>query len=97
MPETTAKRKWSHLVWKKGISKIDILIGTHPDADHIGGLDDVIEAFEIGEFYLPRKSHTTNTFESVLLAAKSNLSIKEGYDDRELDYDENIKLKIYLL
>ena len=80
---------------RKGISKIDILIGTHPDADHIGGLDDVIEAFEIGEFYLPRKSHTTNTFESVLLAAKSKgLSIKEGYADRELDYDENIKLKI---
>ena len=50
---------------RKGVSKIDILIGTHPDADHIGGLDDVIEAFEIGEFYLPRKSHTTNTFESV--------------------------------
>jgi len=80
---------------RKGISKIDILIGTHPDADHIGGLDDVIEAFDIGEFYLPKKNHTTKTYESVLLAAKSKeLTIKEGYADREINYDKNIKLKI---
>ncbi len=80
---------------KQGISKIDILIGTHPDADHIGGIDDVINTFDIGEFYLPRKSHTTNTYKSVLQAAKSKgLTIKEGYAGREIPYDENITLKI---
>lgn len=27
---------------KKGIKKLNILVGTHPDSDHVGGLDDVI-------------------------------------------------------
>lgn len=80
---------------RNGIHKIDILIGTHPDADHIGGLDDVIDSFDIGEFYMPKKSHTTKTFKSVLLSAKAKgLTIKEGYAGRLIDFDENIILKI---
>ena len=80
---------------QKGVNKIDILIGTHPDADHIGGLDDVIEAFDIGEFYMPRKSHTTKTFESVLISAKSKgISIKEGYAGKVLQFDHQIDLEI---
>ncbi|KXZ40105.1 Metal-dependent hydrolase, beta-lactamase superfamily II [Alkalithermobacter thermoalcaliphilus JW-YL-7 = DSM 7308] len=64
---------------KHNINKIDILIGTHPDADHIGGLDYIIHNFEIGDFYMPKKSHTTKTFKDVLLAAKSKgLKIKEA-------------------
>ena len=29
---------------EEGIDRLDILVGTHPDSDHIGGLDDVLEA-----------------------------------------------------
>lgn len=36
---------------KQGIKKVDVLIGTHPDADHIGGLDAVVDAFDIGKIY----------------------------------------------
>ncbi|MDR3255098.1 MAG: MBL fold metallo-hydrolase [Synergistaceae bacterium] len=32
-----------------GVKKIDILIATHPHEDHIGGMKDVIESFEIGK------------------------------------------------
>ncbi|AHM56748.1 ComE operon protein 3 [Peptoclostridium acidaminophilum DSM 3953] len=64
---------------KRGVSTIDILVGTHPDADHIGGLDTIIDSFEIVDFYMPRKSHTTNTFLDVLNAAKRNgLKVKEA-------------------
>lgn len=58
----------------QGIEKIDYLIGTHPHEDHIGGLDNVIKAFEIGEIYMPRvsssKTPTTKTYEDVLMAIK---------------------------
>lgn len=51
---------------KLGISKIDYVIGTHPHEDHIGGLDDVIDAFDIGTIYMPKVQTSTKTFEDVL-------------------------------
>ncbi len=53
---------------QKGIKKIDILVGTHPHEDHIGGLDAVIKNFNIGAVYLPEVSYTTRTFNDVLTA-----------------------------
>lgn len=34
-----------------GISKIDIIVSTHSDEDHLGGLPDVMEAFEVSTLY----------------------------------------------
>lgn len=64
---------------KLNIDKIDVLIGTHPDADHIGGLDYIIYNFTIGDFYMPKKNHTTETFQDVLIAARQKgLKIKQA-------------------
>lgn len=49
-----------------GVKKIDYVIGTHPHADHVGGLDDVINNFEIKKVILSPKMHTSRTFEDVL-------------------------------
>lgn len=59
----------------KGVNKIDYLVGTHPHEDHIGGLDDVINNFEIGTIYMPKVQTNTKTFESVLDAI-SNKGLK---------------------
>ena len=59
-----------------GITKIDYLIGTHPHEDHIGGLDDVINKFDIGQIYMPKIETTTKTFEDVLEAIENkNLTV----------------------
>lgn len=58
------------------VNKIDYLVGTHPHEDHIGGLDDIIENFEIGTIYMPKVQTNTKTFEDVLdAAANKNLKI----------------------
>jgi beta-lactamase superfamily II metal-dependent hydrolase len=52
----------------EGVKKIDYVIATHPHADHIGALSQVIKTFEIGSIYMPKASHTTRAFESLLVA-----------------------------
>lgn len=42
-----------------GDRSLDIVIGTHPDKDHIGGLLDVIRSYEVGQFLEPGVSADT--------------------------------------
>ena len=48
------------------ITHFDYIIGTHHHEDHIGGLDDTINNFDVDEIMLPDAYTTTKTFEDVL-------------------------------
>lgn len=54
-----------------GVKKLDYLIATHAHEDHIGGIDDVINTFDIGTFYMPDVVTTTKTFEDVITALEN--------------------------
>lgn len=66
-----------------GITSIDYLIGTHAHEDHIGGMDDIIDNFDVKNFYMPSKQYTSATYKSVVKSANNkNLKIespKIGY------------------
>jgi len=55
----------------QGIKKIDILVGTHPHADHIGGMPAVINGFEINKIYMPKVTHTSKIFENTMESIKA--------------------------
>ncbi len=59
----------------RGITTLDYVIATHPHEDHIGGMDAVINAFEVKSIIMPRVESTTKTFEDVLEAI-SNKGLK---------------------
>lgn len=56
---------------KQGITKIDILVATHPHEDHIGGLVSVLNSFEVGNIIDSGVSHTTQTYKNYLSTIKS--------------------------
>lgn len=51
------------------IKKVDYLVNTHPDADHCGGLDAVINNFEIGTFFVGNGSSDSQTYTDVITSA----------------------------
>ena len=52
-----------------GITKIDYLVATHPDSDHIGGIPDVFKAFDIEEFLLSPKTSSSAAYSNMMTAA----------------------------
>ena len=78
-----------------GVSKVDILIGTHPDADHIGGIDAVIDSFDIGKIYMPNVQRDTQTFQSVLQSIQNKgLKVTTAKAGIELDLDPTVQVKM---
>ncbi|MCL7749370.1 MBL fold metallo-hydrolase [Halalkalibacter alkaliphilus] len=63
---------------KEEISHIDILIGTHPHADHIGQMDQILDLFDVTEVWMSGDETTSQTFERVL-----NAVIESGVDYHE--------------
>ncbi|GAB4213883.1 MAG: hypothetical protein OHK0022_51600 [Roseiflexaceae bacterium] len=51
---------------QQGIATIDVMVASHPHADHIGGLIDVLRAMPVGVVRTSGASHTTGTFEQFL-------------------------------
>ena len=77
----STKQELADYLKELGVDDIDILIGTHPHEDHIGGMAKIIEEFPIGSLYLPETSDemtpTTKTYESLLDAAESkNVTVR---------------------
>ena len=48
------------------ITDFKYVFGTHAHEDHIGGMDNIIDNFNIENFYMPNAITTTKTFEDVL-------------------------------
>ena len=75
--------------------KIDYVIGTHPHTDHIGGLKDIINTFEIGKIYMPKAVSTTKTYESLLMAIKDkNLKINTAKAGISIIDTDTLKINI---
>lgn len=70
-----------------GITKFDYLVGTHAHEDHIGGMDDIINNFDVGHFYMPDVITTTKTFEDIVVALENK---QLAFDTPKIDAKFNL-------
>ncbi|HBF66232.1 MAG TPA: hypothetical protein DDW34_11420 [Clostridium sp.] len=74
---------------------LDLVIATHPDADHIGGLDDVIKAYDVSKIMDSGATRDTKTYGDYWQAAQNEPNCKVLFDnDMVLDLGHGANLKI---
>jgi len=82
---------------RAGVTRIDVLVATHPHNDHIGGMRQIVENYEIGAIYMPRVTHNTSTYENLLEAiSDKGMKIKtaKGGDNSAIDFDSSVSVRI---
>jgi competence protein ComEC len=60
-----------HFLQTQNVSRLDVVVATHPHEDHIGSMEQIIRSFEIGKIYMPKVAANTRAFEDLLLAVKA--------------------------
>jgi beta-lactamase superfamily II metal-dependent hydrolase len=72
---------------EQNVKKIDLLIGTHPHADHIGQFPQILKNFSVGEVWLSGDLHTTITFENAVDAIlDTNAKYREPRANEKFTY-----------
>lgn len=70
---------------------LEVVIATHPDKDHIGGLIHVLERYKVGLVILPQISHTSQLQNAWLDHLKQAMD-KQGTNYRFADAGQDIEL-----
>ena len=92
---TGSAPKITQVLQELGREKIDYLVATHPDEDHIGGMADVISSTQIGTIYAPNKTNNTATYKKFLTAIQNNnLQITLAEAGTIIDQTDDYKLEI---
>ena len=77
----------------RNIEELNLMVATHPHADHIGGLDEVLEAIPVKAYLDSGQPHTTRTYEKAMkLVEDKNISYIKGKAGRILRLDDGIEL-----
>lgn len=91
------KKKLFNYLSNLDLKKLDYVIATHPHEDHIGNMADIINDYNISEFYAPKVQTTTKTFENMIESLKDkNLKIhvlKKGTNS--IDLGENTTVTVF--
>jgi competence protein ComEC len=78
-----------------GAQQLDVLVVTHPDADHISGLVGVLEKFPVALVALTGDQHATQIYERLLLDIRDkNIKVLKVRTGTQIPFDPAVKLEV---
>jgi len=79
----------------KGVTYLDLVIGTHPHSDHIGGLINVLQSIPVKEVIDSGVPHTTKTYEEYLtLIDQKDIVFTDGRAGMSRSLGNGVKMEI---
>ena len=83
-----------HYIRQLGYDSLDVMVISHPHADHLNGAPYILENMKVEAVYHPKVTHTTQLFERFIKAIKnSGLSLKTAKAGMEIPFG-NIQVKV---
>lgn len=80
---------------QQGIDTLDVVVATHPDADHIGGLIDVLENVTIERWVDSGKAHTSQTYiEMLSLIDEKDIDFTVAQMGEDIPFDEALTVDV---
>ncbi len=82
---------------RQAVKQLDVVVATHPHADHIGAMEQVVTHYKIGAYYMPNAENQTRMFENLLDAlTEQNIKVKQavGSKTSTIGWDENVTVRI---
>jgi competence protein ComEC len=68
--DTDKGQKVINYLKANSVDKLDYIVATHPHADHIGGIADVIKSYSVGAVIMPNVTTTTSCYKNMLTTIK---------------------------
>lgn len=86
----------SNYLKKNKVKIIDIIIATHFDSDHIGGIDNIINDFSVKKVYAPNHTTNSNSFNN-FINTLSNKNIKLDFLSRNdtINLEKDIIINVF--
>ncbi len=91
----TGKEDVVPMLRARGIDKLDLVIASHAHADHIGGMDEVLEAVPVKIYVDQGMPHTTGTYTKVMgLVESKGAAYKPGKRGVAFNLDDGIRIEL---
>lgn len=88
------KVKLAPLLAARGVDHLDLVIATHPHADHIGGMLAVLQAYSVGNYFDSGLPHTTQTWRAVADEIEGRRAL-DPKDPRHIAADSALKGDVF--
>jgi competence protein ComEC len=78
-----------------GVTHLDLVVASHPHADHIGGMPAVLQAFTVGQYTDSGQPHSTDNYQQTMtLIEEKGIPWKAAQVGQTYNLDDGIKIEV---